>query len=102
MPLSAHSITVEERAEMQCVLERVGGPEGMAGFEWQDGGLDPVFMGAMMQCKVRRPSAGPSPQAPVQTLRDRSDQSHRGGGSRVPSGSVFGGRTGLRNGVGWN
>ena len=62
------SITVEERAEMQCVLERVGGPEGMAGFEWQDGGLDPVFMGAMMQCKVRRPTAVPSPQAPVQTF----------------------------------
>ena len=62
------SITVEERAEMQCVLERVGGPEGMAGFEWQDGGLDPVFMGAMLQCKVRRPTAGPSPQAPVQTF----------------------------------
>ena len=62
------SITVEERAEMQCVLERVGGPEGMAGFEWQDGGLDPVFMGAMLQCKVRGPTAVPSPQAPVQTL----------------------------------
>ena len=64
----AHSTTVEERAEMQCVLERVGGPEGMAGFEWQDGGLDPVFMGAMLQCKVRRPTAVPSPQAPVQTF----------------------------------
>ena len=64
----AHSTTVEERAEMQCVLERVGGPEGMAGFEWQDGGLDPVFMGAMLQCKVRGPTAVPSPQAPVQTF----------------------------------
>ena len=64
----AHSTTVEERAEMQCVLERVGGPEGMAGFEWQDGGLDPVFMGAMLQCKVRRPTAVPSPQVPVQTF----------------------------------
>ena len=64
----AHSITVEERAEMQCVLERVGGPEGLAGFEWQDGGLDPVFMGALLQCKVRRPTAGPSPQVPVQTF----------------------------------
>ena len=53
---------------MQCVLERVGGSEGMAGFEWQDGGLDPVFIGAMLQCKVRGPTAVPSPQAPVQTF----------------------------------
>ena len=62
------SITVEEREEMQCVLERVGGPEGMAGLERQASGLDPVFMGAMLQCKVRGPAAGPSPQVPVQTF----------------------------------
>ena len=62
------SITVEEREEMQCVLERVGGPEGMAGLEQQASGLDPVFMGAMLQCKVRGPAAGPSPQVPVQTF----------------------------------
>ena len=62
------SITVEERAEMQCVLERVGGPEAMAGLERQASGLDPVFMGAMLHCKVRGPAAGPSPQVPVQTF----------------------------------
>ena len=94
------SITVEEREEMQCVLERVGGPQGMAGLERQASGLDPVFMGAMLQCKVRGPAAGPSPQVPVQTFATGPITPI--GGVRVPSGSVFGGRAGLRSGAGWN
>ena len=61
-------ITVEIRTEMQCVLERLGGPEGMTALEQQDSGLNPAFMGAMLQCKGRGPAAGPSPQAPVQTF----------------------------------
>ena len=64
----AHGITVEERAGMQCVLEKVGGPESLAGLELQDGDIDPAFLGIVLQCEVTGSTAGPSPQVPVQTF----------------------------------
>ena len=56
----------EDRAAMQCVVDKVGGPEGMARLEWWDGDLAPAFVNAKQQCAFLVTQADASPRGPLQ------------------------------------
>ena len=56
-------VTPQDRISMQCVLQDLGGPDGLAALGEQEGAFQPLFMGAVVKCaataSLSPPATGP-------------------------------------------
>ena len=56
-------VTPQDRISMQCVLQDLGGPEGLAALGEQESAFQPLFMGAVVKCgataSLSPPATGP-------------------------------------------